>query len=142
MALDATPGGTAADSYLELEEADALAESLGLSSWAEKADAEKEAALRAAALEIDAHRFHHGTPYAEGQARAFPREKDEGAIPEPVKVAAMYQAEWNAVTGEGDRKLWEGKKAGALKDSGNGSPLCPKALAQLSRFISRVGTFD
>lgn len=141
MALDATPAGVDADSYLTVADADTLAGKIGLPNWTGLTEGQKEEALRRSALEIDAHRFHSPDPYVEGQARCFPREVDEGVIPKRVEWAALFQAEWLATSGESDRKQWEGAKAAPLKDARVGSPLCPNALLQLGKLISRTGSY-
>ena len=142
MPLDATVSGTAADSYLNLVEANTLAANYGLSVWSGKTDQEKEIALRRAALEIDSHRVHDPAPAKTGQSRLFPRSKDAGLIPEAVKHAAILQADWIATSGESDRKSWEGAKAGPVKDAGNGSPLCPRAFSIFARFIARTAEYS
>lgn len=140
VALDATIGGSTADSYLTLTDANTLAANYGLSQWASKSDAEKETALRRATSDIDSHQFSDARKSA-SQALTFPRGPDLGVIPPPIRLACIYQAEFIAVSGEYDRKQWEGVKGAPLKDAGNGSPLCPRAFAMLARFITRVGEF-
>lgn len=54
MALDATIGGPAADSYATTAQADVYADNVGASSWDALAQAEKEAALRRATSWLDA----------------------------------------------------------------------------------------
>lgn len=141
MALDATPGGANAESYLTVADADTLAASLGFNGWASKTTTIKEQALRRASSELDVHRFHDPEPWSSGQRRAFPRSKDSGTIPEPVKWAALMQADYLATAGESDKKMWDGPKAAPVKDAGVGSPLCPRAFNQLARYISRVGGY-
>lgn len=141
MALDATPGSATADSYLPVAAADTMAGNFGLAGWALKTTAQKEAALRQAALDVDGHRFHRQDPYTEGQARIFPRIVDGGSIPPAVELAALFQADFLASHGEWDRKDWEGAKAAPHPSAGAGSPLCPRAFKVLSRWIARVGEF-
>lgn len=141
MALDATPGSATADSYLTVAAADTMATNFGLGGWAAKTTAQKEAALRQAALDVDGHRFHRQEPYATGQARIFPRVVDAGVIPAAVELAAMFQADFLASHGEWDRKDWEGAKAAPHPAAGAGSPLCSRAFKVLSRWIARVGEF-
>lgn len=143
MALDATVSGSTSDSYVTLTEANALASQAGLTSWASKSDAEKEAALRLAVEDINGHRFFDQVLAVETQRLIFPRYKDNAAIPYQVKKAQVYQAEWIAVGGlyETNRKNWEGARAAPLKDAGVGSPLCPRAFALLAPFISRSGEY-
>lgn len=141
MALDATVSGSTSDSYVTLTEANALASQAGLTSWASKSDAEKEAALRLAVEDINGHRFFDQVLAVETQRLIFPRYKDNAAIPYQVKKAQVYQADWIAVVGESDRKQWEGARAAPLKDAGVGSPLCPRAFALLAPFISRSGEY-
>lgn len=141
MPLDATPGGSAADSYLSVAAADSMAASVGLATWATKTTQQKEAALRRAAQDIDAHRVHSPTPWKIGQALLFPRLKDAGLMPVAVQWAALYQADYLATSGESDRKNWEGPKAGPVKDAGTGSPLCPRAFTHFARLVARAGEY-
>jgi len=139
--LDATVAGSDADSYVTLTEAKAIATAVGLAGLSAKTDAEFDIALRRACLDVDSHRFHDQVPSVDTQALKFPREKDSDTIPRDVKWAQVLQADWIAVVGESDRKQWEGAKAGPLKNSGAGSPLCPRAFAVLRQYVSNVGTY-
>jgi hypothetical protein len=142
VALNAIAGGFSNDSYLDLDAAEALATAAGLTAWLARTDPEKESDLRRATLDIGTHNFHNpARRNGAAQALPFPREVDAGVIPQPVLWAQIFQASWIAASGPSDRKQWEGAKAGALKDAGVGSPLCPLALAQLARFISRGGQY-
>lgn len=80
--------------------------------------------------------------YVKTQALAFPRRIDRGVIPNPVKWAQLYQAEFIACSGEYDRKQWDGANAAPLTDSKIGSPLCPRALTMIAKFISRAGGYS
>jgi len=142
MALDSTLSGTAAESYLSVTDADARAIEFGLAGWAAKTTAQKETALRVATQEIDSHRFNSADRYAADQALQFPRGVDDGIVPREIKRALMYQAEWIAMAGDGDRKQWDGANAAPLSSTGNTSPLCPRAMNILAKFISRVGRFS
>lgn len=141
MALNATPGSTTADSYLTVAAADTMATNFGLGGWAAKTTAQKEAALRQAALDVDGHRFHRQEKWTSSQARLFPRVVDVGAIPAAVELASMFQADFLASHGEWDRKDWEGAKAAPHPAAGAGSPLCPRAFKVLARWIAKVGEF-
>lgn len=139
--LDSTLYGVSSESYLSVAEADALAIELGLTVWAAKTTEQKEAALRVGTQDIDSHRVHNPIRYQWNQALKFPRTDDCGAIPREIKRALMYQAEWIAVSGETDRKLWEGASAAPLSEAGNTSPLCPRAMTIFAPYISRVGRY-
>lgn len=142
MALDSTPSGISADSYLSVADADTLAAELGLVTWAGKTTQEKEVALRTATQDIDSHRIHNPIRYVWNQALQFPRQCDrDGLIPREVKRAVMFQAEFVAVAGQSDQKNWEGVKAAPLSVAGNTSTLCPRAMSQFAKFISRTGRF-
>lgn len=100
MTLDATPAGAAADSYLTVAAADALAgEDLGpeRDAWL-KADVEtKERALQRATREVDAYVATGWPQYDGAQALVFPREIDVDAggdpiIPRKVVLATYQQA--------------------------------------------------
>jgi hypothetical protein len=169
MAIVATAASPTANSYIDLATADSMAASAGLSRWAEATEDARNAALIRAAVDVDTHRFHHATPwnidplcgqidnmpvgllanadldpstYVRKQALIFPRRVDRGVIPNPIKWCQMFQAEFIATSGEYDRKQWEGANAAPLADSKVGSPLCPRALSMISRFISRAGAYS
>lgn len=96
MALDTTVGGAAADSYLTVAEADALAGSLRFpfaTEWiAETDQPTKEAKLRQAAIDIGAY-VRVGAPYLVGQALTFPRETDLDASDDPLIPGAVQRAQ-------------------------------------------------
>lgn len=145
MALDATIAGADADSYITVAEADTMAASVGLATWATKTVQEREEALRRAAQDIDAHHVHDPAAAKTTQALLFPRKKDnvDGVdfIQSRVQWAQLYQADWIVQSGESDKGMWEGANAGPIKDAGGGSPLCPRAFVQFAPFISRVGAY-
>lgn len=100
MTLDATPAGAAADSYLTVAAADALAgEDLGpeRDAWL-KADVEtKERALQRATREVDGYVATGWPQYNADQALTFPRELDvdgngDPLIPRKVVLATYQQA--------------------------------------------------
>ena len=140
--LIVTPGAADAESYVTVAEADTMAANAGLTGWTGKSDDEKKAALRRAAIEIDSHRFHDQVPWADGQARAFPRAKDLGVIPAAVQWTQVFQADFLAASAGYDASKWEGAKGAPMKDAGMGSPLCPLAFRTLARLISRAGGYS
>jgi len=98
MTLDVTIGGSAADSYITVAEADAYAfDDLGHAAgfWLSADVAKKEAALRRSTREIDAY-VAPTVPYADTQSLAFPRASDvvSGAavLPEKLRHATYLQA--------------------------------------------------
>lgn len=101
MALDATVGGTSADSYLTVADADALAaDDLGPEAelWraATTTVEQRERALKRAARDIDGW-VRTGYPrHSATQALRFPRSVDEASglplIPRDVRLAAYHQA--------------------------------------------------
>jgi len=147
MPLDATLAGSSSTSYMTLADANAMATNFGLTNWATLTDAQKSAALFRATVDIDSHRVHDPLPFVIGQSLLFPRETDligttsNAMIPKPVLWACMFQADYHGMNGETDRKNWEGAKGDALKDSGKGSPLCPRAWAAFSKYVSRCGSY-
>lgn len=101
MALVVTPGASDADSYLSVEDADALAEkTIGAeaSGWLDADDlATKEMALTTATRDINAYLRTGFEPYATDQALRFPRSTDldaddEPVIPKDIELATFYQA--------------------------------------------------
>jgi hypothetical protein len=86
-ALVTTPAG-AADSYLSVAEADALAtDDLGpeAAAWGAALIGTKEKALRRATRELDGHLGSRWAPYTWGQALLFPRTTDfAGTVSAPV----------------------------------------------------------
>ena len=104
MALDATVAGASANSYLTVEDADALARAdLGPQAdrWLHPSTtlADKEKALQRATREIDAYVDRLGVaPYSADQALLFPRETDVAGdplapfLPRSIKQAAYEQA--------------------------------------------------
>ena len=78
MALDATVGGPAANSYLDVAAADLLnANRLGESAdrWADASTEDKEKALIQASADIDAH-VYPGVVWSSAQLLHFPRDVD------------------------------------------------------------------
>jgi hypothetical protein len=110
MVLDATVGGSLADSYLTVDEADARAAAdIGTfaAAWADAATEDlpaggpnrtrKEQALRRAVLDLEGVVEHVGALWDLDQARLFPRSVDlDGSgdpfIPERVQRAQYLQA--------------------------------------------------
>lgn len=105
MALDATPAGASANSYLTVAAADTLAgEDLGpeATAWlalnnATPADlAKKEAALKRATREIDAHVRSGWSRYSTSQVLRFPRSIDvvsgSPVLPQELQRATYQQA--------------------------------------------------
>lgn len=100
MPLDPTVGGAASTSYLTLAEADAMAATdLGrdVLAWTAATDADKEAALIRATIDLDVYKPGPETRYAATQARRFPRSFDIDGValpflPRRLKEAAFAQA--------------------------------------------------
>lgn len=100
MTLTATPASETADSYLTVAAADALAAAdLGREAeeWIAADLAVKEAALKRATREIDAHVATGWPPHDPDQALLFPREQDvdgagEAYIPRKIELATYQQA--------------------------------------------------
>lgn len=101
MALDATVGGAAAESYLSVADADALAaDDYGPERewWLDQGLEEKELALKRATDEIDDWVRSGWARYATAQALAFPRLIDVADypvapfLPERLRRATYYQA--------------------------------------------------
>jgi hypothetical protein len=99
--LNATPGAADANSYLTVDEADAIANERGLgraaSAWLSADDATKEKALIRASSEIDAYMVTTATRWASDQALLFPRYADADAMNVPyiipnVRMATFEQA--------------------------------------------------
>lgn len=88
MALDATVAGASADSYLTVEEADALNDAQvafsgsQAAAWAAADTSTKEALLRAATIDIDAY-VRSGPIYISNQRLRFPRAIDVDADDAP-----------------------------------------------------------
>lgn len=101
MALDATVGGTSANSYLTRAAADSyFADRLYSSNWTGASDADKDLALVTATRRIDQENFR-GAKVTTTQALKWPRydtyDADgityaSAAIPQPVKDAACEMA--------------------------------------------------
>lgn len=99
MALDATVGGTASNSYLTVVDADLLNDDrLGAfaAAWAAADDPTKEKALIQATADVDAN-VRAGVPYDTAQALLFPREidvddSDVAYIVSRVRLATYEQA--------------------------------------------------
>ena len=147
MPLDATIAGPTSTSYLALTDANTMATNFGLSNWPSLTDDQKNEALLRATCDIESHRIHDPAPFDPKQSLTFPRMNDCSVttglplIPPPVLWAVMFQADYYGLNGESDRKNWEGAKGDALKDSGRGSPLCPRAWAAFSKYVSRCGQY-
>lgn len=91
MALDTTVGGTSAESYATVKEADEYATlQLGVPAWTALSPSEKENALRFATKMIDREVFW-GSVDSPDQALKFPR-NSTAEIPERVKQAQMEQS--------------------------------------------------
>lgn len=88
MALDATPAGASADSYLSVATADALAgNDLGgfVDEWLAAVLAMKEKALKTATRMIDAYIVGDDlSPYADTQSLLFPRSWDTSTAGAPI----------------------------------------------------------
>jgi hypothetical protein len=100
MSLNTTIGGSTADSYVTVDEADAYHANFGNTDWADIAtDALKEVALRKAAQYIDTKSFQ-GVKVTSTQALEWPRynvvvdgyDVSSSAIPDDIKVAQMEAA--------------------------------------------------
>lgn len=95
MALDATPGGAAADSYLTVAGADALSvDDLGpeVDAWTAATTATKEKALKRATREIDAYLRSGWARYSSTQALRFPRARDVDAAGDPFIPVDLQRA--------------------------------------------------
>lgn len=162
MAIDATVGGAAADSYVTLEEADAyMGSRFGTAAWDGLATADREKAIRQATREVDRHRFHgyrNSTAQALEFPRAYPYNADEpitttvASIPRSVRHACCEQALWiarHAATGGVSQRQSlqaQGVKSfqvGDLReDFGEGRSLrpdlCPEAGQLLAGWINRT----
>jgi hypothetical protein len=102
VALDATVAGASADSYLSIEDADALAaDDLGpeAEKWRAAATtvADRERALKRATRDIDDHIVPFSTPYSTTQRLFVPRAvdldlDDVAIIPASVQRATYLQA--------------------------------------------------
>lgn len=101
MTLIVTPGAADADSYLSVAAADALRDQdIGpeADAWRKTDATDKEAILRRATREVDAHVATGWAPYDEDQALLFPRElmdvdgDGEPFIPRKIVLATYQQA--------------------------------------------------
>lgn len=101
MALDAEVGGATANSYIDVEDADAFASAdygPERETWLDAGEADKELVLQRATTEIDDAARPTYTPYSSTQALRFPRYIDYTSapitpfIPVAVKRATYYQA--------------------------------------------------
>jgi len=101
MALDATVGGASANSYLTVEEADALAAAdygPEVSTWLSVGAEAKGQVLMRATREIDGYLRTGWPPYATDQALLFPRAIDVTGspaapyLPRTLKLATYEQA--------------------------------------------------
>ncbi len=151
MPLDTTVGGSAADSYVSLAEADGFgASDIGrfAQAWADAPIEKKEAALRRAAREIDAYvgiapdeAYYYGV-----QARAFPRVRDISysthlpEIPSRVKFAQYLQAAYLCLASDqiDDAALRRSKGlSNYVNPDGTGGQ-----VANDPDFIGSLGSFD
>lgn len=104
MALDATVGGASADSYGSVGEADTYHSDFGNTDWAAAVTADKESAMRRAAVALDGkyrNRWPGTRTNGRSQARDWPRtdavdsdgeEIDSASIPTEVKYAQYEMA--------------------------------------------------
>jgi hypothetical protein len=99
MPLDSTVAGAAAEAYLSVAEADALAaDDFGpeRESWLDAGLEDKELVLKRATDEIDDELRSGWLRYASGQALLFPRAIDVASalpvIPERIRRATYFQA--------------------------------------------------
>lgn len=94
MTLDATVAGPDANSYLELEEADAFAETDAVNgeAWLTADEAPKERALLAATNDVDLYKRTAGVRYSSVQALLFPRDTDLDDSALPILVADVRRA--------------------------------------------------
>lgn len=104
VVLDATVAGAAANSYLTVAAADALAEAdVGpeVDAWQAAGAEQRAKALLRATREVDAY-LRTGWPrWAPGQRLRFPRAMDGLLVPEPIRLATYEQATYvlrNAAT--------------------------------------------
>lgn len=100
MAIDATVGGTDADSYSTVAEADTYFGTdsrLGATAWSGETTAQQEAALKMATRRVDMERFE-GIKLASGQALKWPRmhatDDDGEEYPTDVIPGIIQQATW------------------------------------------------
>jgi hypothetical protein len=94
ITLVTTVGGVSSNSYLSIDEAEALAEEMfGADTWSAASDYLKSKSLLNATRQIDACRLH-SRPAFGGQKLAFPRvdQDDHTVIPDEVKMACLLQA--------------------------------------------------
>lgn len=101
MALDATPGGLASNSYLTVADANAIATELGVgedgTAWLAASSPDKERALLRATTEIDSYVGGVGLRWEPLQALLFPRASDldfmdAAYIVRDVELATYWQA--------------------------------------------------
>lgn len=95
MALDATPAGASADSYLSVADADALAGAdLGpeVDLWTAANTTAKEKALKRATREIDAYIRSGWAKHVSTQALRFPRSIDVDADGDPFIPVDLQRA--------------------------------------------------
>jgi hypothetical protein len=158
MPLDVTVGGSAADSYVSIAEADGFAASdIGrfAAAWVAAPIETKEAALRRAAREIDAYvgiapdeAYYYGV-----QARAFPRLRDIDyvtslpEIPSRVKFAQYLQAAYLIVAADqiDDAALRRSKGlSNYVNPDGTGGTVSNDATFGRYHpdFIGSLGSFD
>lgn len=95
MAVIATVAGADANSYLEVADADAFAETeLGklANAWRQATSEDKEAALLRATAEIDEHVGSGTTPYDVLQGLTFPRYTDFDTDGAPIIISRVRRA--------------------------------------------------
>lgn len=152
MSLDATPGGTAADSYSTVEEADAYHSARGHNAaWTGASVAEKERHLKWATRLLDTHYSYQGTRASAEQALAWPRRGvvldgcavAPTSVPLPLKGAVaefafrLLQEDWTAGLGP---VVDEGVQVGPLRTSPEKHVPVPAQVAALVRPLVRGGT--
>lgn len=153
MTLDATVAGALADSYLTVEDADALAEAdMGpeATRWldANTTVAERERALKRATREIDGYVRTGWPKYTATQALRFPRSIDVASdvayIPADITMAAYHQAAYvlrnaavidkaNARHARGLSQFSEPNVSGSIDDE-SVNIISPRAMHYLSGF--------
>jgi hypothetical protein len=157
MVLDATVGGDAANSYLDVATAsDLLSIRFGTAAWDSALTADKEKALMSATADIDTIRVRD-YKVRETQALQFPRSTQLEAwsdLPKAVKWACVYQAlhtlQNQPSGGQSDRQQLQAEgvtefKVGHLEEkfgpraNANSQILCARALRELQPWISRTG---
>lgn len=156
MALDATPAGSASDSYLTVADADALsAADLGRFAveWASATVDVKERALRRATRDLDRATGYQPDRYAVDQSLAFPRIEDVDdagtpIIPSDLRLATYEQAKYLLRTADqiddaaarrarGMVNFTEPNVSGQISDDPGFGRLAPAAAEYLGSFTQR-----